>query len=281
MPRFVNDNGSVNASLSGRPNNLLLAVNKLLFGVVNRTHVTLAHGLCCELPFAPLPFTSTVQLHIRSLALFETIGAPAWWLADCAPCVFLSRVLSFLSRALSRRWLLLVRLLALDTVVVGVTIGLDVICCCCGGCDVEFVCDCCGKAEEKNVKKRQTIFACVSTYRGHCTTAASVAAAAQRLYSRYGRRLCDRFFVAVAAARARTVAVIGAGQRAILLLLGFDDFMFGFGCLCARFGAFDFHFESFVQCGLVIDGQFIAGLTGSLSTGIRRHRATCGGVARW
>lgn len=144
MPRCVNDNGSVNASFSGRTNILLLAVNELLFGV-NKTHVTLAHGVCCELLLAPLPFTSTVQLHIRSLLLFETVGVPAaaWWLADCEPCVFLSRVLSFLSRALSRRWLLLVRLLAVDTFVMGVTIGLDVICCCCDGCDDEFACDCC------------------------------------------------------------------------------------------------------------------------------------------
>lgn len=73
MPRCVNDNGSVNASFSGRPKILLLAVNKLLFGV-NKMQVTLAHGVCCELLLAPLPFTSSVQLHILSLVLFGTIG---------------------------------------------------------------------------------------------------------------------------------------------------------------------------------------------------------------
>lgn len=72
--RWVNANGSANASLIGRSKTLLLTVNGLLFGV-NRMHAALAHGVCCcELLFDPLPpFKSCVQLHIRSLLLFAVV----------------------------------------------------------------------------------------------------------------------------------------------------------------------------------------------------------------
>lgn len=114
--------------------------------------------------------------------------------------------------------------------------------------------------------------------RGSATDAAPIAAADERLGSRHWWRLCCRLFVAVATARTGAVAVIGTRQQAILF--GLDDFVFRFGRFCARFGAFDFHFETFVQCGLVIDGHFVASLAGTLATGVRRHRATCGGVDR-
>lgn len=82
--RCVSDSGSASASPIGRSRILLFAPTALAPGT-SRTHAALAHGFGCPLPFALLPFMSSVQLHVRSPLLLPVLLAAlaaAEWLAD-------------------------------------------------------------------------------------------------------------------------------------------------------------------------------------------------------